>query len=102
METRKLIFPVKLTTSRIINHTRLMPTLVKMITAHTHSLARWRGVIFEWFVLNLVQLYYVADPGNIIVRHAIKNWRSTAGTTGGRHMMRKAFALQDLVRAKPS
>ena len=34
----KLIFPVQLTTSRIGNHTRLMPSLLKVMTTHTHKL----------------------------------------------------------------
>ena len=33
-----LTFPVQLTTSRIGNHTRLMPTLLKVMTTHTYTL----------------------------------------------------------------
>ena len=31
------VFPVELTTSRIGNHTRLMPSLLKVMTTHTHT-----------------------------------------------------------------
>ena len=32
------VFPVQLTTSRIGNHTRLMPSLLKVMTTHTYTL----------------------------------------------------------------
>ena len=43
---RKILFPpVKLNISRIGNHTRLMPSLLKVMTTHTHSI---RAGLFQW------------------------------------------------------
>ena len=36
------VFPVHLTTSRIGNHTRLMPSLLKVVITHTYT---WGGSI---------------------------------------------------------
>ena len=36
-DRKKSVFPDQLTTSRIGNHTRLMPSPLKVMTTHTHT-----------------------------------------------------------------